>query len=116
MSISLTKLEVDQIPESLGILLRSDGKNQRKTSSYKSKYGSRKFFEHNFEVLRNEIKANISKQLDMYINNLVGDITTNRRDFHVCIYTQKKDTPCIPPLVIRNGIGVTDTEAEQAGN
>ena len=34
-----------------------------------------------FENLRREIKVDIRKQHDMYVNNLVGDVKANPRDF-----------------------------------
>ena len=34
-----------------------------------------------FENLRREIKADIRKQHDLYVNNLVGDVKANPRDF-----------------------------------
>ena len=35
-----------------------------------------------FESLRREIKADIRKQHDLYVNNLVGDVKANPRDFY----------------------------------
>ena len=35
-----------------------------------------------FETLRREIKAEIRKQHDLYVNNLVGDVKANPRDFN----------------------------------
>ena len=46
----------------------------------------------NFETLRREIKADIKKQLDLYVINLVFDIKANPRDFYRYINGQKKDT------------------------
>ena len=51
-----------------------------------------------FETLRREIKADVRKQHDLYVNNLVDDVKTNPRDFHRYINSQKKDTQGIPPL------------------
>ena len=51
-----------------------------------------------FETLRREIKADIRKQHDLYVNNLVGDVKANPRDFYRYINSQKKDTQGIPPL------------------
>ena len=50
----------------------------------------------------------------MYVNNLVGDIKANPRDFYRYINGQKKDTQGIPPLKRRNGNGVAESELEQA--
>ena len=43
-----------------------------------------------FETLRREIKADIRKQHDLYVNNLVGDVKAYPRDFHRNINSQKK--------------------------
>ena len=51
-----------------------------------------------FESLRREIKADIKKQHDLYVNNLVGDVKVNLRDFYRYINSQKKDRQGIPPL------------------
>ena len=61
-----------------------------------------------FETLRREIKADVKKQHDLYVNNLVGDIKANPRDFYRYINGQKKDTQGIPPLKRRNGNGVVN--------
>ena len=34
-----------------------------------------------FETVRREIKADIRKQHDLYVNNLVGDVKANPNDF-----------------------------------
>ena len=44
-----------------------------------------------FETLRRE-KADVKKQHDSYVNNLVGDIKANPRDLFRYINRQKKDT------------------------
>ena len=48
--------------------------------------------------LRIEIKADIRKQHDLYVNNLVGDVKANPRDFYRYINSQKKDTQGSPLL------------------
>ena len=40
-----------------------------------------------FETLRREIKADIRKQHDLYVNNLVGDVKANPRDFNCALLT-----------------------------
>ena len=45
-----------------------------------------------FENLRKEIKADIRKQHDLYVNNLVGDVKANPRYFYRYINSQMKDT------------------------
>ena len=64
--------------------------------------------------MRREIKADVKKQHDLYVNNLVGDSKANPRDFYQYINGQKKDTQGIPPLKRRNGNGVVESELEQA--
>ena len=49
-----------------------------------------------FETLRREIKADIRKQHDLYVNNLVGDLKANPKDFYRYINSQKKDAQGIP--------------------
>ena len=67
-----------------------------------------------FETLRREIKADIRKQHDLYVNNLVGDVKANPKDFYRYINSQKKDAQGIPPLKKRNGSGVAKSESEKA--
>ena len=67
-----------------------------------------------FEALRREIKADNRKQHDLYVNNLVGDVKANSKDFYRYISSQKKDAQGIPPLKKRNGGGVTQSESEKA--
>ena len=67
-----------------------------------------------FEHLRREIKADIKKQHDLYVNNLVGDVKANPRDFYRYINSQKKDTQGIPPLKKRQGSGLAQSDFEKA--
>ena len=48
------------------------------------------------------------------MNNLVGDVKANPRDFDRYIKSQKKDTPGIPPLKRKNGKGVAQSDLEKA--
>ena len=48
------------------------------------------------------------------MNNLVGDIKTNPRDFNRYINSQKKDTQGIPPQKRKNGKGVAQSDLEKA--
>ena len=50
----------------------------------------------------------------LYVNNLVGDIKANPRDFYRYINDQKKDTQGITPLKRRNDNGDAELELEQA--
>ena len=59
-----------------------------------------------FETLRREIKADIRKQRKVYVNNLVGDVMANPRDFYCYINSQK----WYPHLKKRNGSGVAQSE------
>ena len=59
-----------------------------------------------FETLRREIKADIRKQHDLYVNNVVGDVKANPKHFYRYINSQKKDAQGIPPMKKRNGGGV----------
>ena len=68
-----------------------------------------------FETLRREIKADASKQHDSYVNNLVGDVKANPRDFYGYINSHEKDTQGIPPLKRKNGKGVAQSDLEKAG-
>ena len=56
----------------------------------------------------------MKKQHDLYVNNLVGDIKANPRDFYRYINSQKKDTQGIPPLKRKNGSGLAESKLEQA--
>ena len=59
-----------------------------------------------FENLSWEIKADLRKQHDLYVNNLVGDVKANPRDFNRYINSQRKDTQGIPPLKNKNEMKV----------
>ena len=51
-----------------------------------------------FENLRREIKADIRKQHDLYVNNVVGDAKANPRDFYRYINIQEERYPRHSPL------------------
>ena len=93
--------------------IRRKIRRRNKTHAKAKKTGSSKL-RSKFETLRREIKADVKKQHDLYVNNLVGDIKANPRDFYRYINGQKKDTQGIPPLKRRNGNGVAESELEQA--
>ena len=93
--------------------IRRKIRRRNKTHAKAKKTGSSKL-RSKFETLRREIKADVKKQHDLYVNNLVGDIKANPRDFYRYINGQKKDTQGIPPLKRRNGKGVAESELEQA--
>ena len=48
------------------------------------------------------------------MNNLVGDVKANPRNFYRYINSQKKDTQGIPPLKRKNGKGVAQSDLEKA--
>ena len=56
----------------------------------------------------------IRKQHDLYVNNLVGDVKANPRDFYRYINSQRKDTQGIPPLKKKNGSGIAQSDFEKA--
>ena len=77
---------------------------QKKTGS--SKFGLK------FESLRREIKTDVRKQHDLFVNNLIGDVKANPRDFYQYVNSQKIDTQGIPHLKRRNGNGVVQSDLE----
>ena len=64
--------------------------------------------------MRREIKDEVRKQHDLYVNNLVGDVKANPRDFYRYTNSQKKDNQGVLPLKRRGGTGITASEIEQA--
>ena len=64
--------------------------------------------------MRREIKADVKKQHDLYVNNLDGDINVSPRDFYRYINTLKKDSQGISPLKRRKSSGLAESELEQA--
>ena len=86
---------------------------RNKTHAKAIKTGSSKL-RSKFETLRREIKADVRKQHDLYVNNLVGDVKANPRDFYRYINSQKKDTQGIPPLKRKNRKGVAQSDLEKA--
>ena len=93
--------------------IRRKIRRKNATHAKAKKSGSAKF-RAKFETLRREIKADIRKQHDLYVNNLVGDVKANPKDFYRYINSQKKDAQGIPPLKKRNGSGVAQLKSEKA--
>ena len=60
--------------------IRRKTRRRNRTHAKAKKTGSSKL-RAKFESLRKEIKADVKKQHDLYVNNLVGDIKANPRDF-----------------------------------
>ena len=88
-------------------------RRKNRTHANAKKTGSSKL-RSKFESLRREIKADVRKQHDLYVNNLVGDVKANPRDFYRCINSQKKDTQGIPTLKRKNGKDVAKWYLEKA--
>ena len=93
--------------------IRRKIRRKNKTHAKAKKTGSSKL-RSKFETLRREIKADVRKQHDLNVNNLVGDVKANPRDFYRYINSQKKDTQGIPPLKRKNGKGVAQSDLEKA--
>ena len=69
--------------------IRRKIRRKNATHAKAKKSGSEKI-RSKFESLRRKIKADITKQHDLYVNNLVGDVKANPRDFYRYINSQKK--------------------------
>ena len=61
--------------------------------------------------MRREIKDDVRKQQDLYVNNLVGNVKASPRVFYRYINSRKKDNQGIPPLKRRGGTGITASES-----
>ena len=95
--------------------IRRKIRRRTRTHAKAKKTGSSKL-KAKFESLIREIKADVTKQHDLFVNNLVGDIKANPRDFYRYINSQKKDTQGIPPLKRRNGSGLAESELNRQRN
>ena len=93
--------------------IRRKIRRKNKTHARAKKTGSSKL-RSKFETLRREIKADVRKQHDLCVNNLVGDVKANPRDFYRYINSQEKYTQGIPPLKRKNGKGVAQSDLEKA--
>ena len=110
---SKTSRSVSSIPW-ITSQIRRKVRRKNKTHAKAKKIGSSKL-RSKFETLRREIKADVRKQHDLYVNNLVGDVKANPRDFYRYINSQKKkDTHGIPPLKRKNRKGVAQSDREKA--
>ena len=72
--------------------IRRKIRRKNKTHAKAKRTGSSKL-RSKFENLRREIKADVRKQHDLYVNNLVGDVKANPRDFYRHINGQQKRHP-----------------------
>ena len=88
---SKTSRSVSSIPR-IRSEIRKKIRRRNKTHAKAKKTGSSKL-RSKFETLRREIKADVRKQHDLYVNNLVGDVKANPRDFYRYINSQKKTHP-----------------------
>ena len=96
--------------------IRRTIRRRNKTHAKAKKMGSKKLTS-KFETLRREIKDDVRKQHDLYVNNMVGDVKANPRDFYRYINSQKKkDNQGIPPLKRRGGTGITASEIDRLRN
>ena len=93
--------------------VRRKTRKRNETHAKAKKTGSAKI-RSKFETLRREIKADIRKQHYLYVNNLVGDVKANPRDFYRYINSQKKDTQGISPLKKMQGGGLAQSDFEKA--
>ena len=99
----------------MGFFRRSRRKIRKKNETHaKAKRTGSAKIRSKFETLRREIKADIRKQHDLYVNNLVGDVKANPRDFNRYINSQKKDTQGIPPLKKGQGSRLAQSDFEKA--
>ena len=110
--LSKTSRSVSSIPW-ITPEIRRKIRRKNKTHAKAKKTGSSKL-RSKFETLRREIKADVRKQHDLYVNNLDGDVKANPRDFYRYINSQKKDTQGIPPLKRKNGKGLAQSDLEKA--
>ena len=65
-------------------------RKRNKTHAKAKKTGSSKL-RSKFQELRQQIKADIKKQHDLYVNKLVGGIKVNPKDFYRYTNSQRKD-------------------------
>ena len=64
-------------------------KIRRRIGTYaKAKKAANRKFRSKFKSLRRDIKVVLKKQHNLYVNNLVGDIKVNPRDFYQFINSQ----------------------------
>ena len=93
--------------------IRRKIRRKNKTHAKAKRTGSSKL-RSKFETLRREIRVDVRKQHDLYVNSLVGDVKANPKDFYLYISSQKKDTHGIPPMKRKNGKGVAQSDLEKA--
>ena len=109
---SKTSLSVSSIPWITSEIRRNI--RRRNKIHAKAKKTSSSKLRSKFETLRRDIRADVRKQHDLYVNNLVGDVKVNPRDVYRYINSQKKDTQGIPPLKRKNRKGVAQSVLKKA--
>ena len=109
---SKTSRSVNSIPWITPVVRRMILKRNRTHAIAKKTGNSR--LKTRFQELRKEIKTDIKKQHELYVNNLVGDTRANPRNFYRYTNSQRKDSQGIPPLKKRDGHGLAESESNQA--
>ena len=67
-----------------------------------------------FESMRREIKAGVRKQHDLYVNNLIGNVKANPRDFYW--YINGKKNRRLWKKRRRNGVDQSELEYVMASS
>ena len=93
--------------------IRRKIRRRNKTHAKAKMTGSKKL-RSQFETLRRQIRDGDRKQHDLYVNDLVGNVKANPRDFYRYNNSQKKDNQRALPLERRKGTGITASEIEHA--
>ena len=93
--------------------IRRKIRRKNKTDAKAKKTGSSKR-RLKFEIFRREIKADVRKQRDLYVNNLVGDVKANPRGFYRHINSQKKTPKVFHLWKGRIEKGVAQSELKKA--
>ena len=70
--------------------IRKNVRKRNKTYAKAKKTGSSKL-RSKFQEMRQQIKNDIKKQHDLYVNKLVGDIKVNSKDFYRYTNSQRKE-------------------------
>ena len=79
--------------------IRRNIRKRNKTHAKAKKTGSSKL-RSKFQKLRQQIKADIKKQHDLYVNKVVGDIKVNPKDCYLYTNSQRKDNQGIREMIV----------------
>ena len=93
---SKTSRTVSSVPWNTSEIRRKI-RRRNKTHAIAKQTGSKKL-RSKFVTLRREIKGDVRKQHDFYVNNLVGDVKANPRDFYRYISSHTKTVKVFCPL------------------